>query len=204
VDLVAKAKGDESTEWLRRVHAADPSAAIQRKAAAALKARGVAGVTEPPLTLTHSPHAKLRFDRNPVVVLETTRGRMVLEVFAREAPVHAANFVGHVRRGFYDGLTWHRVVPNFVIQGGDPIGTGWGNAGYTIRAEINDKRYARGAMGMPRTADFDTGGCQVFITHIPTPHLDGLYTVFAQVVDGFEVIDRIERGDRIVRAYERP
>ncbi len=203
IDVVAKKEGDETTAWLKRVLAGDPSAAIQRKAAGVLIKRKVEGIVEPPLRLTHSPHAALRFERNPVVVLYTSRGRMALECLAREAPVHVANFVGHVKKGFYDGLTWHRVVPNFVIQGGDPLGTGWGNAGYTIRAEINDARYVRGAMGMPRTADFDTGGCQLFISHIPTPHLDGLYTVFARVIEGFDVIDQIERGDRIDRAFVR-
>ena len=110
-----------------------------------------------------------------------------------------ASFVKLVRDGFYDGLIWHRVVSNFVIQGGDPRGDGWGGAGYTLRDEINTERYVRGTVGMPK-AGKDTGGGQIFITHVPTPHLDGNYTIFGRVVSGMDVVDRIEVGDRIVRA----
>jgi peptidyl-prolyl cis-trans isomerase B (cyclophilin B) len=117
--------------------------------------------------------------------------------------VHVANFVGLVRQGFYDGLTWHRVVPNFVIQGGDPTGTGAGDAGWSMRAEISGQHYARGTLGMPRSADWDTGGCQIFITHVPTPQLDTHYTIFGRVSEGLDVIDAIERGDRIVKATVR-
>jgi peptidyl-prolyl cis-trans isomerase B (cyclophilin B) len=92
---------------------------------------------------------------------------------------------------------------NFVVQGGDPEHTGWGDAGYALRAEINEERYLRGTLGMPRSAGFDTGGCQIFVTHIPTPHLDGLYTVFGRVFEGLDVVDAIERGDTIRRAYVR-
>jgi cyclophilin family peptidyl-prolyl cis-trans isomerase len=92
------------------------------------------------------------------------------------------------------------VVSNFVIQGGDPEGSGWGGAGYALRAEINPNRFLRGALGMPRSAGFDTGGSQLFFSLLPTPHLDGQYTVYGQVVEGAEVLDRLERGDRIVKA----
>ena len=136
------------------------------------------------------------FDANPIVVLETSKGVMEIECLPDDAPVHVANFVKLVEDGLYDGLTWHRVVPNFVIQGGDPEGNGWGGPGYTIPDEINRHRYGRGAVGMPKLGK-DTGGCQLFITHIPTPHLDGNYTVFGQVISGLEVIDRIEVGDVI-------
>ena len=113
-----------------------------------------------------------------------------------EAPVHVAAFLERVDSGFYDGLIWHRVVSNFVIQGGDPRGDGWGGDGESLRDEINTARYHRGAVGMPK-AGKDTGGCQLFITHVPTPHLDGNYTIFGQVVSGLEVIDAIEVGDEI-------
>jgi cyclophilin family peptidyl-prolyl cis-trans isomerase len=149
--------------------------------------------------LTFSPFRDLRFERNPVAVIETDRGVIEIELFAKDAPIHVANFVGHARKGFYDGLTWHRVVPNFVIQGGDPDNSGWGDAGFSVRAEVNHRRYVRGTLGMPRSAGFDTGGVQIFLTHIPTPHLDGQYTVFGQVRSGLQVIDRIELGDRVRR-----
>jgi peptidyl-prolyl cis-trans isomerase B (cyclophilin B) len=90
-------------------------------------------------------------------------------------------------------------VPNFVIQGGDPDGNGWGGPGYSIPDEISRIGYGTGTVGMPKGGK-DTGGCQLFITHIPTPHLDGNYTVFGKVVSGLEVIDQIEVGDLIVRA----
>ncbi len=139
------------------------------------------------------------FKSNPVVVLETSKGVMEIECFHEDAPVHVANFVKLVEEGLYDGLIWHRVVPNFVIQGGDPEGNGWGGPGYTIPDEINRRLYDRGTVGMPKLGK-DTGGCQLFITHIPTPHLDGNYTVFGQVISGMAVIDSIEVGDLIVKA----
>ena len=108
-----------------------------------------------------------------------------------------AAFLERVDAGFYDGLIWHRVVSNFVIQGGDPRGDGWGSDGENVRDEINAVRYGRGTLGMPK-AGKDTGGCQLFITHVPTPHLDGNYTVFGRVVSGLDVIDAIEVGDAIL------
>lgn len=203
VGVVAKDPSPEVTEWLRGVLANDPATAVRRKACAELKKRGVEGLEEPRPEMTHSPHKRLTFASNPVVVLETTRGRLAIECFPKDAPVHVGNFVGLVRAGFYDGLTWHRVVSNFVIQGGDPMGNGWGDAGWSLRAEINGQLYTRGTLGMPRTQDWDTGGCQLFITHVPTPGLDGLYTIFGRVVEGLDVIDAIERGDKILKATVR-
>lgn len=133
------------------------------------------------------------------VILETEKGEIVLSLASSEAPIHAANFISNVRRGLYDGGNWHRVVSNFVVQGGDPRGSGWGDAGLSLRDEINRLRFERGALGMPK-AGKDTGGCQLFITHIPTPHLDGRYTVFGSVVSGMDVVDRLEPGDKILRA----
>lgn len=133
------------------------------------------------------------------VILETEKGEIVLSLASSEAPIHAANFISNVRRGLYDGGNWHRVVSNFVVQGGDPRGSGWGDAGLSLRDEINRLRFERGALGMPK-AGKDTGGCQIFITHIPTPHLDGRYTVFGSVVSGMDVVDRLEPGDKILRA----
>ena len=98
---------------------------------------------------------------------------------------------------------WHRVVPDFVVQGGCPRGDGWGGPGYVLPDEIGMRPYVRGTVGMPKSGP-DTGGCQVFVTHLPTPHLDGRYTVFAQVVIGLDVVDRIRVGDRIVKAVVSP
>lgn len=137
------------------------------------------------------------------VLLETEKGEILLKLESSEAPIHAANFTENVRRGLYDGGSWHRVVSQFVVQGGDPRGSGWGDAGISLRDEINRLRFDRGALGMPK-AGKDTGGCQIFITHIPTPHLDGRYTVFGRVAKGMEVVDRLEPGDRILRARLLP
>ncbi len=98
------------------------------------------------------------------------------------------------RKGFFNGLQIHRVVPNFVVQDGDPRGDGEGGPGYTIRDELNERPYLRGTVGM--ALDWrDTGGSQFFITHSPQPHLDARYTVFGHVVNGMEVVDRIQQGD---------
>lgn len=135
----------------------------------------------------------------PRVRLETDRGDVLIECHHEAAERHVSSFLSLVRKGFYDGLIFHRVVPSFVIQGGDPRGDGWGDAGYYIVDEIGRRLYKRGSVGMPKAGD-DSGGCQIFITHLPTPHLDSRYTIFAEVLEGLEVVDQIEVGDRIVRA----
>jgi cyclophilin family peptidyl-prolyl cis-trans isomerase len=132
----------------------------------------------------------------PQAVIHTKRGLITLELFADEAPLTVDNFVTLARKGFFNGLTFHRVVPNFVIQGGDPRADGEGGPGYQIRCEINQQPYKRGTVGMALSGK-DTGGSQFFITHAPQPHLDGGYTVFGQVVTGMEVVDQITRGDVI-------
>ena len=115
-----------------------------------------------------------------------------------DAPLTCLNFMTLARAGFFKGSTWHRVVPNFVAQDGDPRGDGEGGPGYTIRDEINERPYLRGTMGM--ALDWaDTGGSQFFLTHSPQPHLDGRYTVFGRIVAGLDVLDRIQPGDTILR-----
>ena len=131
---------------------------------------------------------------NPRALLETSRGRIVIELLREQAPRHVKNFITLAEKGFYDGLPFHRVVTGFVIQGLDPRGDGWGTGGIFLRDEINPVPYTRGTVGMPNAGP-DTGGCQIFITHVPTPHLDGRYTVFGQVVEGMDVVDSIEVGD---------
>jgi cyclophilin family peptidyl-prolyl cis-trans isomerase/HEAT repeat protein len=132
----------------------------------------------------------------PRLTIETTRGSFVIELFPVEAPFTSILFTRLVRRGFYTNLTFHRVVPNFVVQGGDPSGTGWGGPGYSIRTEVSLLRYDRGMVGMASSGK-DTEGCQFFITHSPQPHLDGRYTIFGRVVEGMEVVDKIQIGDKI-------
>ena len=135
---------------------------------------------------------------NPHVVLETDRGTLDIELLPVEAPLTVAAFIDLVERRFFDGTRWHRVVPNFVVQDGDPRGDGWGGpgAGFVLRDEINPVRYNAGRVGMALSGP-DTGGSQYFITHSAQPHLDGIYTVFGRVVSGVVVLNAIGQGDRI-------
>ena len=135
---------------------------------------------------------------SPHVYIETDRGTIQIELAVLDAPLTAGNFMRLARRGFYDGLSFHRVVPNYVVQGGDPRHDSEGGPGYTLRDELNDLPYLRGTVGM--ALDWrDTGGSQFFITHSPQPHLDGRYTAFGRVVEGMEVVDALLPGDRIRR-----
>ncbi len=134
---------------------------------------------------------------HPIVTMITSRGGVTLELLSDAAPWTVVTFVKLARSGFYNGLLFHRVVPNFVVQGGDPRGDGWGGPGFTIRTEIAQEQYDRGSCGMA-SAGKDTEGCQFFITHCPTPHLDGRYTIFARVIEGMTAVDRIQIGDRIL------
>ncbi|WP_382312077.1 peptidylprolyl isomerase [Hymenobacter bucti] len=130
------------------------------------------------------------------VRLATTQGVVELELKVVESPGAVASFVALVRQHFYDGLYFHRVVPNFVMQGGDPRGDGSGSTPYTLRSELAQLTYGAGAVGLA-SAGKDTESCQFFVTHLPTPHLDGRYPIFAQVVRGLEVVQRLDIGDRI-------
>jgi len=135
---------------------------------------------------------------SPQVYIETDRGLIQVELAVLDAPLTADNFVTLSRQGFFNGLTVHRVVPDFAIQAGDPRGDGEGGPGFTIRDELNQRPYLRGTLGM--ALDWaDTGGSQFFITHTPQPHLDARYTAFGRVVKGMEVIDQIQQGDVIRR-----
>ena len=135
---------------------------------------------------------------NPHVLLETDRGRLDIELLPAEAPVTVAEFLGLVDRRFFDGTRWHRVVPNFVVQDGDPRGDGWGGpgAGFVLRDEINPVRYDVGTVGMALSGP-NTGASQYFITHSAQPHLDGIYTIFGRVVGSADVLNAIGMGDRI-------
>ncbi|MGD0589958.1 MAG: peptidylprolyl isomerase [Bacteroidota bacterium] len=130
------------------------------------------------------------------VCITTNKGVLIIELMKEHAPFTVVNFMKLIKNHFYDGLCFHRVVPNFVVQGGDPRGDGWGGPGYTMRTEVSLVNYERGSCGMA-SAGKDTEGCQFFITHISTPHLDGRYTIFAKVVEGMGVADRLQIGDTI-------
>jgi peptidyl-prolyl cis-trans isomerase B (cyclophilin B) len=133
----------------------------------------------------------------PQVTIETNRGRIVLELAEDDVPNTVANFVSLAEKGFYNGVTFHRVLADFMIQGGDPTGTGRGGPGYVIADEFSPRlKHARGVLSMANAGP-NTGGSQFFITHVPCPHLDGKHAVFGRVIEGMDVVDSIREGDRI-------
>lgn len=136
----------------------------------------------------------------PVAILHTIKGDVTIKLFSEDAPMTVDNFIQLAKKGFFNGLAFIRVVPDFVIQGGDPRGDMNGDPGYQIRDEINLHLYETGSVGMALSGK-DTGGSQFFITHSPQPHLDGGYTVFGQVVQGMDVVNQIARGD-VIRSVE--
>ena len=121
---------------------------------------------------------------------------------AAAAPNTAAAIAATVKKGVYDGTIWHRVVTAFVVQGGDPRGSGWGDDGFRLADEINPAPFLRATLGMPKAGP-DTGGCQLFVSLVPAPHLDGRYTAFGRVISGMEVFDALEPGDKIIKARLR-
>jgi cyclophilin family peptidyl-prolyl cis-trans isomerase len=139
-----------------------------------------------------------RLDLESKVLVETTKGNFTFKLALEEAPVSVCNFVKLVQSGFYDGKYFHRHVPNFVIQGGCPRGDGMGSTPYTIISEFSQLTYRTGTVGLASSGR-DTESCQWFVTHCPTPHLDGRYTIFGQVADGMSVVNELHIGDQIVR-----
>ncbi|MFH1726654.1 MAG: peptidylprolyl isomerase [Elusimicrobiota bacterium] len=131
----------------------------------------------------------------PKAIMETSKGTIVIELFDKDAPNTVQNFVTLSQKGFYNGLKFHRVIKQFMIQGGCPLGTGTGGPGYTIKCEINAQKHTPGTLSMAH-AGKDTGGSQFFITHVATPHLDGMHTVFGRTTD-MDVVNAIEKDDLI-------
>lgn len=175
---------------------------IRRKAVASLKATGAGdfsariGPVKTRNTTADYERAISRIGKSVQATLITSKGAFTIELLAEDAPLTVDNFVQLAKRGYFNGISFHRVVPNFVIQGGDPRGDGNGGPGYSIRCEINQVPFKRGAVGMALSGK-DTGGSQWFVTHAPQPHLNGGYTVFGNVVAGMGVVDDIVRGDVI-------
>lgn len=155
---------------------------------------------EPDLTRQYSSKPEMTIDpaKSYAAVIKTERGDITLALRPDLAPEHVNSFVFLARDGFYDGVTFHRVEPGFVIQGGDPSGTGSGGPGYTLPAEFTTEPFVRGVLGMARTNDPNSAGSQWFIMLGDAHHLDGSYTVFGSVTDGMNVVDCIQVGDGIV------
>jgi cyclophilin family peptidyl-prolyl cis-trans isomerase len=185
-------------DWAVRVRAAmllkqlDPSTADEVEAA----------IRPAPTTAPAETYAAPRIINPPVstqVFIDTDRGTIQIELAVIDAPLTVENFLALARKGFFNGLSIHRVVPDFVVQDGDPRGDGEGGPGYTIRDELNERPYLRGTLGMALDPWPDTGGSQWFITHSPQPHLDAKYTVFGRVLAGMDVVDALQQWDVIRR-----
>jgi len=136
--------------------------------------------------------------KNQTASISTTKGEIIITLYVEEAPGSVANFVSLVNKRYYDNKFFHRVVPNFVAQAGCNRGDGYGSEDYSIRSEFSRRRYSTGSIGMA-SAGKDTEGVQWFITHSPTPHLDGGYSIFGEVVEGMDVVHSLEVGDKILK-----
>ena len=133
-----------------------------------------------------------------VAEIEMEKGGIIkIEFFPDDAPKTVENFVILAKKGFYDGLTFHRIEPGFVIQGGDPKGDGTGGPGYKVKAEFNKNKHDRGAVAMARSSDPDSAGSQFYIVLAPAHFLDGKYTVFGKVVSGMNIVDNVKKGDKM-------
>lgn len=141
-------------------------------------------------------------DSKPVqdikITIKTNKGDIDLTIFASKVPLTAANFLNLAKHGYYDGIAFHRVIPEFMIQGGDPTGTGRGGPGYKFEDEIDSSlRHSKPGILSMANAGPNTNGSQFFITHVPTPHLDGKHAVFGEVTKGQDVVNAIVKGDKI-------
>ena len=203
LEALAKQKSAPANEAIKT--ALDSSdQLVRRRAVALLKANGVGdfsnriGTVKTRNTAADYRRAIARGGRKVTATVVTSRGAFTIEFFSAAAPITVDNFIQLARKGYFNGQTIPRVVPNFVVQAGDPRGDQNGGPGYQIRCEINEVPFERAAVGMALSGK-DTGGSQWFVTHSPQPHLDGGYTVFGRVISGMEVVDSIARGDTIRR-----
>ena len=203
LEALAKQKSKEANQAIKS--ALDSSDhLIRRKAVVLLKTNGVGdfpdriGTVKTRNTDADYRRAITRIGKRATATVVTNKGSFVIEFLPENAPLTVDNFVQLAKKGYFNGQTIPRVVPNFVIQAGDPRGDTNGGPGYQIRCEINEVSYERGTVGMALSGK-DTGGSQWFVTHSPQPHLDGGYTVFGHVIRGMEVVDNIARGDVIRR-----
>lgn len=207
LDSLGKQKTAAANEAIKSALQSDDHL-VRRRAVALLKTNGVGdfassiGTVRTSNTRADYSRALARGVRSVQAIVTTSKGSFTIELFPSEAPLTVDNFVRLAQRGYYRGITIHRVVPNFVIQDGDPRGDGNGGPGYQIRCEINEVPYERAAVGMALSGK-DTGGSQWFVTHSRQPHLDGGYTVFGRVTSGMEVVDNIVRGDVIEKILIR-
>ncbi len=159
-----------------------------------VKTSDQAGVPEKPQEEKTVPEAKTSGESKEAVI-QTEKGEIVFKFYSEDAPETVANFIKLVKQGFYDGLAFHRVVPGFVIQGGDPKGDGTGGPGYNIKAEFNSRAHLTGTVAMARSMAPDSAGSQFYICLSRQQSLDGKYTVFGQVTKGMDAVQKIQKGD---------
>lgn len=209
--LVSRGRAEESERaavveaLLRLLEDEDPLA--RREAAAGLAGLGEArpgiGAAAPLHGLGYYRQVLLQTTAARRVRVVTERGPVEIELTCPQTPLTCLSFLQLAGQRYFDGLTFHRVVPDFVVQGGDPRGDGWGGPGYTLRDEVHPLRFERGVLGMALSGP-DTGGSQFFLTLSPQPHLDGGFTAFGRVVSGLDRLDQIRQGDRILEVREIP
>jgi len=164
--------------------------------------------TPKPKTYSSPPPMVIDTSKQYIATIQTEKGNLVLELFAKDVPVTVNNFVFLAGEGFYDGSTFHRVIPGFMAQGGDPTGTGKGTPGYTFADEFSQHTHVAGALSMANAGP-NTNGCQFFITYAPQPALDGKHSVFGQLIAGMDVLEKLTprdpsqnpdfEGDKIIR-----
>jgi cyclophilin family peptidyl-prolyl cis-trans isomerase/HEAT repeat protein len=203
LDALAKQKASAANDAIKTALDSEDHL-VRRRAVALLKANGVGdfssriGTVKTRNTQADYLRAIARVGKTVTATVVTSKGSFTIEFLPEAAPLTVDNYIQLARRGYFNGQTIPRVVPNFVVQAGDPRGDQNGGPGYQIRCEVNEVPFERGAVGMALSGK-DTGGSQWFVTHSPQPHLDGGYTVFGRVVRGMDVIDNIARGDTIRR-----
>jgi len=151
-----------------------------------------------PKSYSAPPPMKIDTSKQYTATIETEKGDLVIELFAKDVPVTVNNFVFLAGEGFYDGSTFHRVIPGFMAQGGDPTGTGMGNAGYRFNDEFTKHTHEAGTLSMANSGP-NTNSAQFFITYTPQHGLDGKHTVFGQLIEGMDVLEKIKNGDTIKR-----
>ena len=163
-----------------------------------LLATSCAGAAPERKTYSVPPPTTIDTSKKYTATIKTKKGNLVLELFASDVPVTVNNFVFLAREGFYDSTTFHRVIPGFMAQGGDPTGTGTGNPGYSFADEFTKHTHVTGALSMANAGP-NTNGSQFFITYAPQPHLDGKHSVFGQLIDGMDVLKQLKNGDTMKR-----
>lgn len=184
--------------------AAQPSASPAPSSSPALQASPapVLSTSPAPSNLPLAGNVDLTVDSNGLskttVAITTSQGLIKFKFYPQDAPNTVQRIIQLIQQGFYNGLTFHRVVPNFVIQGGDPTGTGAGGSGQKLKAEFNNRRHIEGTMAMARASDPDSADSQFYISLTTLPHLDRSYTVFGQVIEGMDVVRKIQKGDKML------